>query len=39
MSVIASLRVREEEENRSETLKFIVFVCKSLLTILALGIL
>ena len=38
MSVIASLRVREEK-NRSETLKFIGYICKFLFTILILGLL
>lgn len=38
MSVIASLRVKEEK-NRSETLKFIGYICKFLFTILILGLL
>lgn len=38
MSIIASLRVKEEE-NRQDTLKFIMYICKSLLTVLILGIL
>lgn len=38
MSVIASLRVREEK-NRQDTLKFIGYICKSLISILILGLL
>ena len=38
MGIIASLRVREEK-NRSETLKFIGYICKFLFTISILGLL
>ena len=38
MSIIASLRVREEK-NRSETLKFIGYICKFLFTVSILGLL
>ena len=37
MSVIASLRVRED--NRQNTLKFIGYICKSLISVLILGLL